>query len=252
MEEANRMRGGDMANRDYENRRFMGEDRERWQGRGDDVGFRGGDYGRRLDERPWLGDQGYSYGGREDYGRREDFRRFGREEERDFGGRYGEDWRGRGPGFYGSPMVGRFGLRGDDSGRGYDYGRGYARGPDEGFGGREDERGPLERLGDKVREGFRRMTGRPPKAYTRSDDRIREDIYDRLMMGWVDAENVEVQVKSGEVTLTGTVESRSDKRLIEDIADDVLGVKDIHNQLKVGRREDLPPSSTSGQRIARS
>ncbi len=114
-------------------------------------------------------------------------------------------------------------------------------------------RGPIERLGDRFREGLRKL-GKAPKAYTRSDDRIREDIYDRLMHGWVNAEHVEVQVKNGEVTLTGLVEERRDKRIIEDIIEDVLGVKDVHNQLKVGSPEQFNTgiSGSSVTKVARS
>jgi hypothetical protein len=42
-----------------------------------------------------------------------------------------------------------------------------------------------------------------------------------------------VLVENGEVTLSGVVEDRRAKRLAADIAEDVLGVTDIHNQLKV-------------------
>src|SRR3712207_8187576 len=38
---------------------------------------------------------------------------------------------------------------------------------------------------------------RGPKGYQRSDDRIREDICDRLMMSWMNAENVDVEVRNG-------------------------------------------------------
>ena len=91
-----------------------------------------------------------------------------------------------------------------------------------------------------------RRSGRPPRAYRRSDDRIRDDIYDRLLrQDWIDAYDVEVQVKDGEVTLTGTVPSRQEKRAVEGLADDVLGVTEIHNQLRVGPREALPSGGRS-------
>lgn len=67
--------------------------------------------------------------------------------------------------------------------------------------------------------------GRGPKGYTRSDERIREDVCDRL--SWndeVDATDITVRVQSGEVTLEGSVETRRMKRLAEDIAEDVPGV----------------------------
>jgi hypothetical protein len=87
------------------------------------------------------------------------------------------------------------------------------------------------------RAGEPRSLGRGPKGYQRSDDRIREDICDRLMMSWMNAENVDVLVREGEVTLQGTVTSRDEKRAIEAVAESVLGVRDITNALRIDRGE---------------
>jgi BON domain len=76
--------------------------------------------------------------------------------------------------------------------------------------------------------------GRGPKGYTRSDDRIREDVNDRLTDDWsLDASDIEVSVSGGEVTLSGTVNSRMDKRRAEDIAESVSGVRNVQNNLRV-------------------
>ncbi len=73
-----------------------------------------------------------------------------------------------------------------------------------------------------------------PKNYQRSDDRIMEDVCERLTRhGQIDARNIQVNVKDGEVTLEGAVDSRRTKRMAEDVADDVRGVKDVHNRLHV-------------------
>lgn len=87
------------------------------------------------------------------------------------------------------------------------------------------------------RAGSARPMGRGPKGYTRSDERIREDICERLMTMPYDASDVEITVTHGEVTLMGTVRSRADKWGIEDVADSVLGVQDVHNQLRLNRGE---------------
>ena len=77
-------------------------------------------------------------------------------------------------------------------------------------------------------------SGRGPKGYQRSNDRIREDVCERLTQhGQVDATDIEVQVQEGEVTLNGTVNTRQAKRLAEDTAFSVSGVRDVHNQLRV-------------------
>ncbi|RPI85108.1 MAG: BON domain-containing protein [Chloroflexi bacterium] len=77
-------------------------------------------------------------------------------------------------------------------------------------------------------------TGVGPRDYQRSDERIFEDVCERLSRhGQIDASDVEVHVDDGEVTLTGTVENRRMKRMVEDTLDTIYGVKDIHNELKL-------------------
>lgn len=76
-----------------------------------------------------------------------------------------------------------------------------------------------------------------PKGYQRSDDRIREDVCERLAHeSGLDVGHVEVNVKDGVVTLTGSVNDRRQKYRIEDVADDCFGVKDVDNQVRVQRQ----------------
>lgn len=76
--------------------------------------------------------------------------------------------------------------------------------------------------------------GRGPRGYRRSDTRIHEDVCEALTEDpRLDASSLEVSVSECEVTLTGTVSSRDDKRLAEDLAEAVSGVRDVHNQLRV-------------------
>jgi len=78
--------------------------------------------------------------------------------------------------------------------------------------------------------------GRGPKGYKRSDDRIREEICDRMTDDAVlDASEIEVEVTEGEVTLSGLVTSRDQKRRAEDIAERIGGVRDVTNHLRVTR-----------------
>lgn len=79
--------------------------------------------------------------------------------------------------------------------------------------------------------GFR---GRGPKGYQRSDERLTEEINDRLTYDdHIDASEVTVSVDGGEATLSGTVNSRLEKRRAEDLADDVSGVTHVQNNLRV-------------------
>jgi hypothetical protein len=103
-------------------------------------------------------------------------------------------------------------------------------------------------IGDLHRTGAPQPSGRGPKGYQRSDARIREDICDRLMMSWMNAENVDVVVRDGEVTLQGTVKSRDEKRAIEALAEAVLGVKDITNALRLERADQARTEAQPEQR----
>lgn len=108
-----------------------------------------------------------------------------------------------------------------------------------------EERGFLDKASDEVASWFgdedaerrRRMdrhAGRGPRGYTRSDDRIREDVSDRLTDdAWIDASDIEVGVAGGEVTLSGTVDRRDTKRRAEDIAESVSGVRHVQNNLRL-------------------
>ncbi len=79
-----------------------------------------------------------------------------------------------------------------------------------------------------------RFTGRGPKGYQRSDERIREDVSEELAVdGDIDASDIEVRVSNCVVTLDGEVGSREEKRLAEDIAEAAPGVRDVHNNLRV-------------------
>lgn len=80
-------------------------------------------------------------------------------------------------------------------------------------------------------------SGVGPKGYQRSDERILDDVCERLTRhGQIDAHDIQVNVTSGEVTLSGTVNDRHTKRMVEDITENVRGVKDIHNQLHINQQ----------------
>lgn len=80
--------------------------------------------------------------------------------------------------------------------------------------------------------------GKGPKGYTRSDERIREDVSDRLSDDeHIDASDIEVAVENGEVTLTGSVENRWAKRHAEDLAESISGVKNVENRLRVKQNQ---------------
>jgi osmotically-inducible protein OsmY len=80
--------------------------------------------------------------------------------------------------------------------------------------------------------------GQAPKGYKRSDERIREDVCDALMRRPdLDASDCEIQVKDGEVTLTGSVSRRDAKFAMEQMCEHVPGVKDVTNNLRVKQEQ---------------
>ena len=86
-------------------------------------------------------------------------------------------------------------------------------------------------LWQRVKGAF---AGKGPKNYVRSDDRIHEDVCEHLTHHpYIDASDIEVIVRDGEVTLSGTVDARMVKRAAEEACDHVRGVKDVHNHLRV-------------------
>jgi osmotically-inducible protein OsmY len=179
---------------------------------------------------------------------------------------------GGGYGYYGSASAGTGGNYGQSRqyGGGFGsytrdyerkYGSGYGGRGERDYGSRERDYGNRERdwwdratdevsswFGDEDAERRRRMDhhrGRGPKNYTRSDDRIREDVSDRLTDDpLVDASDIEVSVSNQEVTLNGTVASRNERRLAEEVAEQVSGVKYVQNNLRVKDRH--PQSGMSG------
>jgi hypothetical protein len=89
--------------------------------------------------------------------------------------------------------------------------------------------------------------GKGPKNYQRSDDRIKDDINDRLSDDWfIDASDIDVTVQNGEVTLTGSVDERSAKRRAEDVAESVSGVKHVENRIRVSNKENTYSSGSTG------
>jgi BON domain len=79
--------------------------------------------------------------------------------------------------------------------------------------------------------------GLGPRDYRRSDARIIEDVCEWLSEDpRVDARDIAVSVRDGEVTLEGTVSDRRARRLAEDIAANVPGVRDVFNRVRVSDR----------------
>jgi osmotically-inducible protein OsmY len=92
--------------------------------------------------------------------------------------------------------------------------------------------------------------GRGPRGYKRGDERIREDVCDRLTDDpRIDASDLDVEVKDGEVTLAGSVRSREEKRVAEDLIERISGVRDVNNNLKVKPADQVIGTARSGSSV---
>jgi osmotically-inducible protein OsmY len=247
---------------------------------GREAGGREGFWGRGEEGRGYSREGGRAYS-REDYGSTGHGGGYGREY---YGGsfvRTGEE--GRGGQGYGSQRRADYDEIGQgasgrsfvgNEGRGFGYGSDYGRGGGGAYGGSrhggEDygregygnrgggqERGLFERAADEVSSWFgdrdagqRReqdYRGRGPKGYKRSDQRVLEDVNDRLSDDpYVDASEIDVSVSGGEVTLSGTVDSRNARRRAEDIAEQVSGVSHVQNNLRMRQAQGVGSSTGMG------
>jgi hypothetical protein len=72
-----------------------------------------------------------------------------------------------------------------------------------------------------------------------------------MMSNDLDPSEIEVTVTNCEVTLSGSVDSRQAKFRAEQIAEDILGVKDVSNQLRV-KRQLAGSTSDSGSSLGSS
>jgi hypothetical protein len=224
----------------------MGLGQESRGSRGEDYGWRGQEYAGRSSGREGMRRAPGQYSG---YGQREES---GRGQQR-FGSYRGRDSESYGPSDYrGSEMgwdQGNEGFQNTGLPNSSRWQRSQFR-PSEGDFGGSQQYGPGRNTGGRTwyesnepsggrgwYEGQGQFAGRGPRNYKRSDDRIEEDLNERLTRhGMVDATDIEVGVQNGEVTLRGTVDSRQAKRIVEDIADAVSGVKEVTNQIKVKQR----------------
>jgi osmotically-inducible protein OsmY len=181
---------------------------------------------RDWDRQHWIGGSGErQYGGQQNYGGR-----YGRDYEHDVGsfrGGYGTSGRDTG-GFYsgGTPRGASSSSWGEDD---MSYWR-SGQFPQ----GSQFPRGSMSASDQSRYESEGQHRGRGPRGYQRSDQRIHEEVCECLTDdSYVDASNIDVKVNSAEVTLSGTVNSRDEKRRAEDIIEDLSGVRDVHNSLRV-------------------
>ncbi|MEX2217937.1 MAG: BON domain-containing protein [Phycisphaerales bacterium] len=159
---------------------------------------------------------------------------------------------GYGSGGYGSPAGGYGGQGyqpqqqgyGPQAYQGQQFGQGqFGRpGPQQGSAG-----GPRSAGAMPAKREDRRRKG--PRNYQRSDERLRDEVYDRLIQQTdIDVSEIECTITGGVVSLEGTVESRWERHQIEDLVDTVWGTRDIRNNLRIrsGQVEGRAERGTRG------
>lgn len=109
-------------------------------------------------------------------------------------------------------------------------------------GGWQSGYGQEQRFRDRDASGTRRFSGagrfsgHGPRGYQRSDERIREDVCELLTRhGAIDATDMDVDVRAGTVVLRGSTDSGRIRRLAEELVEDLPGVRDVQNELRVRR-----------------
>lgn len=161
--------------------------------------------------------------------------------------------------YSGRGYTGGYGQNGSDPGERVSpygdrvYRGGGRRAQDYGQGGRYDSAPRQDHPGEyrTYRDPGHRGLG--PQGYTRSDQRINEDVHDRLTDDdHIDASGITVAVLDGEVTLSGTIVDRRAKHHAEAIIEHIGGVKHVQNNLRVGASgKDRGPSPLGENTILR-
>jgi hypothetical protein len=116
-------------------------------------------------------------------------------------------------------------------------GGGYV-GSDFGHGGGYGAQGYGSSHGETAGRGEVVPGRRAPRAYRRTDARIREDVCERYAhANDLDPSDVTVHVHGGVITLEGSVPQRAMKHALEDIAVQCYGVVEVENRVRVDSRE---------------
>ncbi|MBA2404617.1 MAG: BON domain-containing protein [Bdellovibrionales bacterium] len=96
-----------------------------------------------------------------------------------------------------------------------------------------DKSDPYQMVDYMIDRGIN-FRGRGPKGFVLSDEQIREEVCEFLTRDpLVDASQIDVDVRAGSVFLTGQVDSRRTKRLAELSVEDLPGVSEVVNQLRI-------------------
>ena len=98
------------------------------------------------------------------------------------------------------------------------------------------EGGP--RTEDPPRSGDWAHRSSSARGRRRPDESLAQDIHEILTSDpELDATDIKVEVEDGAVTLSGVVDSLDAKLLAEELVESLVGVREVHNGLRVTREE---------------
>lgn len=86
------------------------------------------------------------------------------------------------------------------------------------------------------------MAPRGPKGWVRDDERILDEICERLAREGVDASEVHIRVQGGEVRIEGALATRAERRAMVDVAERTLGVVRVDADVLVREDAGAPPA----------
>lgn len=243
-------RSNQYSSEEYRDYDTQGDYSDRYQSREN----YGGQYGRGMQGNRQQGrdyDRGQSYGN-QDYDRYRGDNQQNYQAQRDSNyNTGGQDYLSNHGSQFASEGNSRQGNYGSRPQQRYDNGYGRQGNPSAGSqwqntGGYGNQYGQDSQWQQSGSQDSNKNRGRGPRGYTRSDSRITEDINDKLSDdGMLDASDIEVKVTNGEVILSGTVDSKQNKRYAEDIVEAISGVKDVENRLRVKSKSEGQDSSGS-------
>lgn len=214
---------------------YYGDDNYSRQGSGSEYGSDSGQY----KPQDWQRSQS-EYPVRFDQGSRYSQGRSHRDEYPSQGSSFGST---------GTRPSGRSGRYETQYGAGSSLGREYNREDSQSFGGKQQSSNYWNPATSQEVRGSGLHAGKGPKNFRRSDERIREEVCDALCdHADIDASEVEVDVKDGVVTLTGSVDSRQIKRLAEESIENMSGVSDVKNEIRVAPNSSRGSASESQDR----
>jgi osmotically-inducible protein OsmY len=89
------------------------------------------------------------------------------------------------------------------------------------------------------------VPSRGPRGWIRSDERILDELCERMVRAGVDASELAVGVEDGVVSLEGDLGTREERRYVADLAERILGVTGVYADIRVreaGEVEEPAPT----------